>query len=149
MAMCGHQEPIVGCRVCLMSALADNERLRAENLRASEHAGDWMGRVELHVYTERMLKGLLRVLLISSVPHPVHHPTMWRAWRIVEGFLGIPEAKSRTIGTSDNELAASLLRNPCPACAVQALDELEVVHPRFHTCEQRPAPVQRKSEQER
>ena len=55
------------------------------------------------------LRGLIDTLLASAVPHPVHNPTMWRAWRKTEEALGIPENKSHTIGTSDKKLEAALL----------------------------------------
>lgn len=55
------------------------------------------------------LEAELRVVLRSSVPHPVHHPTMWGAWRQAEALLGIPPEKSATIGTCDRALEAQLL----------------------------------------
>lgn len=70
--------------------------------------------VELFGGDDEKIKALdaaIRALLNSAVPHPVEHPTMWRAWRKAEALLGIPVEKSRTIGSADKALEARLLED--------------------------------------
>jgi hypothetical protein len=58
------------------------------------------------------LEKCIKSLLDSARPHPVEHPTMWRAWRKAEELLCIPKEESRVIPTSDERLEAKLLAEP-------------------------------------
>lgn len=40
------------------------------------------------------LEKCIRTLLASAVPHPVEHPTMWKAWREAEELIGATETGS-------------------------------------------------------
>lgn len=129
---CKHGEPPSQCWRCLS----------AENQRATAHAAEWMARDEAHIYEARMLRGVIRMMLAAAVPHPVEHPTMWKAWRSAAALMGLPPTKSGVIATADERLESRLLGNGCAACSVETalirvvdpLTESSSIHPRFHTC---------------
>lgn len=63
-------------------------------------------------------KAALLALLKSATPHPVHHPTMWTAWRNAEDLLKIPRKSSYAIQTSDRALEAKLTGREVPQVSV-------------------------------
>jgi len=62
---------------------------------------------------ETALRELLIEVLNSSTPHPVAHPSMWRAWRRANTVLGRPP-DTHVIPTADKDLELRIMNGGLP-----------------------------------
>jgi hypothetical protein len=62
---------------------------------------------------ERELRDALMNVLSSAVPHPVEHPTMWRAWREANRLLGL-DPDTHVVPTADEELERRIMSGGLP-----------------------------------
>ena len=83
-----------------MSLRPTEKQLREASKRALERERRVTVNQRMILETQRAriieLETALRIMIKSAQPHPVEHPTMWKAWRAAEVALAIPNAERRT-----------------------------------------------------